>query len=80
MEQSAEKEAQTLGSREVLDTLVLREAGIEPTFVTGLLQDDEGKRATSLRDGDRLAIQADNRSHGAEHRGTGDGLDAGHRR
>ncbi len=40
----------------------LRENGIEPTFVTGLLQDAEGKRVTSLMDGEKLAIQADNRS------------------
>lgn len=57
-----EQEAQTLGSREVLYTAALRENGIEPTFVTGLLQDADGKRVTSLMDGEKLAIQADNRS------------------
>ena len=40
----------------------LREQGIEPTFVTGLLKNAEGKRTTAILEGNRLAIQADNRS------------------
>ena len=46
----------------MLYTAELRGNGIEPTFVTGLLQDADGKRVTSLMDGEKLAIQADNRS------------------
>jgi len=38
----------------------LRAEGIEPIFVTGLLQDAQGNKVNYLRDGNRIAIQADN--------------------
>ena len=68
-----------LGNWKVLNTPALRENGIEPTFVTGLLQDADGKRVTSLMDGEKLAIQADNRSQTVQsiaERATGLTLDA----
>ena len=40
----------------------LRAQGIDPTFVTGLMRNGNGEKVSSILEGDRLALQTDNRS------------------
>ncbi len=40
----------------------LRAQGIEPTFVTGLMRNGNGEKVSGILEGDRLALQTDNRS------------------
>lgn len=40
----------------------LRAQGIDPTFVTGLMRNGNGEKVSGILEGDRLALQTDNRS------------------
>ena len=56
------REEAQMDAEERAVTEALRAEGLEPTLFTGLVTNADGKKVSILQDGNRVALQADNRS------------------